>query len=109
MGRERQLAHDDSMTSTPKEVPLKKHSLSKTLAALGLALAAGSSLADRPMVTDDAVVGDVGTGNIKLRHTDVEGSGLTTVAGAFVPLKKTELARWATAAASTVSPPATAR
>jgi hypothetical protein len=70
---------------------LKKYTLSKTLATLGLALAAGSALADRPMVTDDAGVGDPGTGNIKLWHTDVEGSGLTTVAGAFVPLKNIEL------------------
>jgi hypothetical protein len=43
------------------------------------------------MVTDDAVVGDVGTGNIKLWHTDVEGDGLTTVAGAFTPFKAVEL------------------
>jgi hypothetical protein len=86
------IGRDKRFTFNRNEVrSLKKHTLSKTLAALSLAVAASSALADRPMVTDAAGVGDPGTGNLKLWYTDAEGNGLTTVAGAFVPLKNIEL------------------
>jgi hypothetical protein len=63
----------------------------RTLIGLTAALLSAVAIADRPMEVDDAAVGEVGSGNVKLWFTDVEGNGLTTVAGAYTLWKAVEI------------------
>lgn len=67
------------------------HSVARLVVACATGAATTAALADRPMVVDDASVGDVGNGNLKLWYTDADGKGVTSAAAAYTIWKSVEL------------------
>lgn len=62
---------------------MKRFALNKTLAALGLALAAGTALADRPLAVDNAAINARNSGDAELWVSEADGSNLVSLRGNY--------------------------